>query len=155
MIFVTVGTQLPFDRLIKKIDLLSNQINHKIVAQSGLSKYIPENIDIHETLSDVEFVNYIKKAEIIIAHAGMGTIISCLKEGKKVIVVPRLSKFNEHRNDHQIDTCLEVQHFEGVSVCLDLECIYEVLNQVMSEESPQAIGEFARSDVLDRLKDVL
>ena len=105
LIFVTVGSrQYPFDRLFKKLDELYDKgvLKEKMFAQIGTSEYKPRNYDYKDFISQEEFLEYIKKADIVVTHGASGSIMKALNEGKKVIVVTRLEKYGEHINDHQI-----------------------------------------------------
>lgn len=105
MIFVTVGTQkFQFDRLLKAIDINieNGLIDEEVFAQVGTSNYSPHNYKYIDFLQNNEFQKLIKQASIIVTHSGVGTIIAALKEKKTVVVVPRLSKYGEHIDDHQI-----------------------------------------------------
>lgn len=118
MIFVTVGSQLPFDRLIKTIDQWAetDHKNQTIFAQIGDSEYKPQNIDFLSSITPDKYNAYFEKSDIIIAHAGMGTIISALEHGKPLIVLPRLASNGEHRNDHQLATSKHFSKFENIYV---------------------------------------
>lgn len=105
MIFVTVGTQdKPFTRLIKAIDdaVKEDKITDEVVVQAGATKYESEAINVLNYVAFEEFNNLLKKADIIITHGGVGSILNAVKLGKKVIAVPRLKKYDEHINDHQL-----------------------------------------------------
>ena len=105
LIFVTVGSrQYPFDRLFKKLDELYDKgvLKEKMFAQIGTSEYKPRNYDYKDFISQEEFLEYIKKADIVVTHGASGSIMKALNEGKKVITVTRLEKYGEHINDHQI-----------------------------------------------------
>lgn len=118
MIFLTVGTQLGFDRLVRSVDIwLDNRdMNNKpeIFAQIANGSYKPRNFDYIDFLSQHEYDNYFKKSKAIISHVGMGTIITCLCEGKPLIAMPRDFNRNEHRNNHQYAT---YQRFKGTPGC--------------------------------------
>lgn len=103
MIFVTLGTSdYPFTRLLKKLDnLLENNIINDIVVQCGSEEYQPKNFTIIKNLDKKEFNKYLKHAEIVITHGGVGTIIDCIKMGKKVIAFPRKTEYGEAKNNHQ------------------------------------------------------
>ena len=102
-IFVTVGSQkFQFDRLIKEIDFISSNKDYNFFAQIGYSTYTPHNFEFVKFLDKEEFDSHIDKADLIITHAGTGAIISALKKHKKVIAVPRLSKYGEHVDNHQL-----------------------------------------------------
>lgn len=106
MIFITLGTQkFQFNRLLKKIDELISEkkIKEKVFAQIGNSDYKPINFKYKEFLNKEEFEECVKKADLIITHAGVGTIITALNFDKHVIVVPRLAKYKEHVDDHQVE----------------------------------------------------
>ena len=105
MIFVTVGSRnYPFDRLFEELDKLYDEgiIKDKIFAQIGTSKYIPKNYEYKDFIDRDEFINKIKESSFVISHGGSGSIMTALREGKKVIAVTRLEKYGEHINDHQI-----------------------------------------------------
>lgn len=105
MIFVTLGTQkFQFDRLLKYIDeqIENGKIKEKVFAQIGNSTYIPKNYQYKDFIDKDEFENKINESSLIITHSGVGTIITALNKDKPVIVVPRLAKFKEHVDDHQL-----------------------------------------------------
>lgn len=103
MIFVTLGTSdYPFTRLLKQIDdLIENNIIKNIIVQCGNEDYHPKNFTIIKNLDKKEFNEYLKKAEVVITHGGVGTIIDCIKMGKKVIAFPRKAEYGEAKNNHQ------------------------------------------------------
>ncbi|WP_147677621.1 glycosyltransferase [Algibacter pacificus] len=116
MIFVTIGTQEPFDRLIKLVDELAKDYNHEIIAQVFNSNYKSENLTIIDFVNPKEYENLFKKADLIISHAGMGSIISALSISKPIIVMPRKASLGEHRNEHQLATAKKMGAIEGVYV---------------------------------------
>ena len=104
MILVMLGTQNnSFHRLLEEIDKLINQgvIKDKVIVQSGHTKYSSKNMEIIDFMSQEELEKLQSEADLIITHGGVGSIISSLKMGKKVIAVPRLHEYHEHVNDHQ------------------------------------------------------
>ncbi len=111
MVFLSVGTQKQqFTRLFELVLNCKEIENEKIVAQSGYTKYDSDRIESFDFTSFENMEEYIKNADLIICHGGVGTIFSALKEGKKVIAIPRLSKYGEHINDHQIEICEELEN---------------------------------------------
>jgi UDP-N-acetylglucosamine transferase subunit ALG13 len=106
MIFVILGTQkFQLNRLLKKLDkyVEEGKIKDDIVAQIGYSDYLPKRYKYVEFLDKKDFDTMIKKADIVIAHSGVGSIISALSLDKPVVVFPRLAKYKEHIDDHQLD----------------------------------------------------
>ena len=105
MILITLGTQdKEFTRILKEVDKLITKkvIKEEVVVQAGYTKYKSKNMKIFDYVSKTELEKYIEKANFVITHAGVGTIFDCLKKNKKIIAVPRLSKYKEHNNDHQL-----------------------------------------------------
>ncbi len=104
MIYVTVGTDNhDFSRLIKEADSVAKKTKDKIIMQIGHTKHEPKNCEWFRFTSSERIENLYKTADIIITHGGAGSIINSLKYGKIPIVIPRLKKFDEHVNDHQLD----------------------------------------------------
>jgi beta-1,4-N-acetylglucosaminyltransferase len=104
MIFLTVGTQFPFDRLVKSVDELigRNGFDEEVFAQIGESSYRPHNFEGVSSLEKRLFDKRIREASGIISHAGMGTIMMALDNRKPLLVMPRLKKYGEVINDHQV-----------------------------------------------------
>ena len=106
MILVALGTQdKKFTRLLKMIDLEIDKGNIKdeVIVQAGItSDYVSDNMKIFSIIPIDEFNELLKKCDILITHGGVGTIMQAIKYGKKVIAVPRMKKYKEHTNDHQL-----------------------------------------------------
>lgn len=115
MIFLTVGTQFPFDRLVKAIDKACDKglVGEEVFGQIGKSTYNPRNFKTVPFLAKDMFDQNLKRASAIIAHAGMGIISLALDHNKPLLVMPRLKKYNEVVNNHQFDIAKkfgELQH---------------------------------------------
>jgi len=150
LIFVTVGTARDFSRLIKKIDEIARKINEKIIVQKGKTTYEPKNCEYFRFVPRKKYLEYIKRADIIITHAGVGNIISSLKNKKPTIVVPRRKKYNEHRNDHQMDITKKLESEGWVLACYDIDNLRERIKEVKTL-SPKS----ERSQIKGILKDFI
>ena len=106
MIFLTVGSMFPFDRLIKAVDEMvgDGRITDEINAQIGDGKYEPKNFKFKRFMGKPEYERELAASTYLIAHAGAGTIALALEAGKPLLVVPRRSINGEHVNNHQIAT---------------------------------------------------
>lgn len=137
MIFVCVGSrEYPFDRLLKKIDELveRGEIKDEVFAQIGQSNYIPKHYAYKRFLSQDEFKEYQGKADLIISHAGTGALVGALKLGKKVIAVPRLAKYGEHIDDHQLQVA-EVLDREGyLKSVINMDELLDAINSLKSHD---------------------
>lgn len=122
MIFVTAGTQKPFDRLIKAMDEIASELDGTdFIVQAFESNYKAKNFKVLNFISSSDFNLYLDKADLVISHAGMGTIISALVKEKPIIVMPRLMKFDEHRSEHQLATAKRFEALGYVNVAYDEE----------------------------------
>jgi len=119
-IFVTVGSRLPMDRLVKVVDeLLLDSVDHTAIAQIGNSPYLVNNCDFFQFCNQMEFDEYVRKADVIVSHAGMGNIFIAKKHKKPIIVMARRSELNEIVTDHQIATIKGFQKNNDIYVIED------------------------------------
>ena len=105
MIFVTLGTNdEQFPRLLKAIDreIENGNIKEKVIVQAGCTKYESKNMEIMDLVPRDEFDRLISECDLLITHGGVGSILTGINNGKKVIAVPRLARYKEHLNDHQL-----------------------------------------------------
>ena len=131
MILVLLGTQNnSFHRLLEKIDeLIEKQIiNERVIVQAGYTRYESNNMRVFDLIPQEELDRYQEKADLIITHGGVGSIISSIKKGKKVIAVPRLHKYQEHVNDHQKQI---VELFSKKGYIVGIEDISELENAII------------------------
>lgn len=122
MIFVTVGThEQQFDRLVQKIDELKKcgELEDEVVIQTGYSTYIPEHCISKQFFKYPEMIEIVEKARIVITHGGPSSFIMPLQIGKVPIVVPRMKKYGEHVNDHQLLFCQRVADRVGNIILVD------------------------------------
>lgn len=155
MIFVTVGTQLPFDRLIRTIDEMAPLLNgEKIIAQTNGGKYIAKNIECIAYFSSEEFNTIISRARMIISHAGIGSIISALTHKKPIIIMPRRASLGEHRNDHQLATARKMDELKFVNVAYDEQQLRDfMLNRNI--QSLHVLGDHASDTLIRSIADFI
>ncbi|WP_300599207.1 glycosyltransferase [Niabella sp.] len=140
MILVTTGTQEPFDRLIKAIDEMAPRLNgQQIIAQCTTSQYKVKNIELTGMLPPKEFDTLMDQADLIVGHAGMGTIISALVRRKPLLVMPRLLRLKEHRNDHQMATAKKMAAMGYVEVAFDEKELVQQLPLVLKNTAVKNI----------------
>lgn len=119
MILLTVGTQLPFDRLVRAVDAIAASIETPIYAQTGDGRYQPLHMDWSARLRPTQFDEHMRQARLLISHAGIGSILSAQRHGKPIILFPRRAQFGEHRNDHQLATTRTLANRTGVYIAYD------------------------------------
>jgi len=133
MILVILGTwRMPFERPLKEIEslIISGVIKEKVVVQAGVTKFPSTHMEVHDFLDKDDFDRLYREASLIITHAGEGSIILGLQYHKKLITIARLTKYNEHIDDHQLDI-LNVFSPKGYLLAWeDGEKLEDVLNRV-------------------------
>ena len=147
MILVTVGTQLPFDRLIKAVDQWAAlNLQHEVYGPLGETKYIPQHISGSSFLEASAFDAKVAEADLIIAHAGMGSIITAIETMKPIVVMPRLAKHGEHRNDHQMATVNKLAKLSNVHIAENETALPYVIEGALKQQ-----GLVANSDSENRV----
>ena len=159
MIFVTIGTQVAFDRMIQAVDDAAPLLQGKeIIAQVLGLKYQPKNgIKTLDYISPSDFKSYIERAELIISHAGTGTILSVSQMEKPLIVFPRLGKLKETRNDHQIATCRMLEKTTRLQVAYDEEQLKDKIALYLKGQLPimDKMSPFASTGLLGSIRDFI
>ena len=126
MILVLLGTQNnSFHRLLEEIqkNIDNGNIQEVVVVQKGYTKFESKDMTIYDELPIEKFNELIEKADLVITHGGVGSIISSITRGKKVIAVPRLKKYNEHVNDHQLDI---IQTFDEMGYIIGIQEVQQL-----------------------------
>ena len=149
MIFLTVGTQFPFDRLVQAVDqaFKKGQFNEEICAQIGESSYQPRHFSAVSCMEKHLFDKRLHEASAIISHAGMGTISMALEKGKPLLVMPRLKKYGEVVNDHQVAIARKFEELGHILVAYDADELPEKIQRlktfVLTERTshPEAVAE--------------
>ncbi len=153
MIFVTVGTQLPFDRLIRAVDAWADAKAHAdVFAQVGDGGFTPMNIDSVPHLRPTLFEHQIQDASVVVAHAGMGTILTCLDLGKPLLILPRRSNLGEHRNDHQLATAARFCRHPSIRVAEDEEQIAEHLDALLKMKGTVPLVLGMRLELIEEIR---
>jgi UDP-N-acetylglucosamine transferase subunit ALG13 len=116
VILVTVGTQLPFDRLIQIVDKIAPELPERIFAQIGKGQYQPANFEWCRTIPPGDFDALIEQATLLVAHAGIGTVLMAQKRRKPLLLFPRRANLREHRNDHQLATVRGLRNRPGIHI---------------------------------------
>lgn len=127
MIFVTVGTQLAFSRLIDVMERYAQSSGEEVIAQVGDESTPRHGMDVRHLIAPAEYNAIFRKARVIVSHAGIGTILSARQFGRPLVIVPRRCDLGEHRNDHQIATARALEDTPGLHVAWEAEDVPELL----------------------------
>jgi UDP-N-acetylglucosamine transferase subunit ALG13 len=156
VIFVTVGAQMPFDRLVRAVDEWAlSRARSDVFAQIGPSDFRPKSIESVYFMSPLEFRNRIEAASVIVAHAGMGTIITALEYGKPIIVMPRRGDLTETRNDHQVACATHLLEQGQIMVAFDERQLVKKLDQFEISHKIERIERYASPRLIATLRNFI
>ncbi len=123
MIFLTVGTQFGFDRLVQAVDQCLEQgvIDEEIFAQIGPGRYVPRFMNSTASIERDTFIEMIQSCSGIVSHAGIGSITMALNASRALLVMPRRKKYREHVNDHQLESAMRFERLGHVIVAYEVD----------------------------------
>jgi len=156
MIFVTLGSQkYQFNRLLAAIDDLIEKgyVHEDVFAQVGYSDYQPKHFRYKQFLNADEFEDYLSQCDLMIAHAGTGTIVKAVKKGKKVIVAPRLQKYREHEDNHQQEIAEMFKGMGMICVCEDFNDLPWMIEQAKAMQYEPYVSNTQR--IIESIEDYI
>jgi UDP-N-acetylglucosamine transferase subunit ALG13 len=125
------------------VDDIASHFKEEFIVQLGASQYIPQHIKWFDYVTYDESLEYFRKAQLVIGHCGSGTIINALSFGKPLIVIPRLLKFNEHADDHQLEMATLLEQSQIARVVYDVEDLEFVIRNTLEEFRDSEKGFFS------------
>lgn len=153
MILLSVGTQLPFDRLTKTVDEWA--VRHgraDVIAQIGPTSYRPVALQSFAFLSHDRFRELQEKCSVFVTHAGIGSIVTAMELGKPIIILARDHRRGEHRNGHQLATMKQFMRTPGIYPAESEAEVTRLLDKADQLASPPGLSITAPSDFIDRLR---
>ncbi len=159
MIFVMVGNHFQgFDRLVKRIDDIAPRLPHEIVIQKGYSKYNPGNTKYFDFVPMSEAIEYMKMSELVVSHAGFGTIILCKEYRIPLLIFPRRKKYGEHSNDHQMEIAqaLEERGDPNIYIVYEEDQLEErIIETLKSEMKPAPVENVRKKNLIRTIKNFI
>jgi UDP-N-acetylglucosamine transferase subunit ALG13 len=155
LILITVGTQLPFDRLVKALDEMAPNISVPMFAQIGKGEYKPSNFEWVETIAPLEMDGVFARTSLIVSHAGTGTVLAAKRFKKPIILFPRRAAFGEHRNDHQLATAGQLDGRPGIRVAYTEAQLGELIAQPPAEMTDAGTAAAPAAKLVDYLRSVI
>lgn len=129
MIFATIGSMLPFDRLVKVVDGWSGEHPaQEVLIQLGQGQYVPKHAEWVRMMRPLEFNQSVESCELMVAHLGMGSFITAMQAGKPVILFPRSLALGEITSDHQRQAADWLRDKPGVWVADDEAALQGLLD---------------------------
>ncbi len=158
MIFLTVGSMMPFDRLVSAVDGWAETRGRRdVFAQIGSGIYVPHACEWVRKLSSAEFGDVLSRASLVVAHAGMGTVLKAMEAGLPMVLLPRAASLREVTTDHQLNAVTWLSKKPGVRVVIEADELASALdNALESLASPgRALPATAPAQFIDRVRALL
>lgn len=156
VIFITVGTDMAFNRLVRTVDEWALARGRQdVFAQIGETDWQPAHIAWSNFLQPPEFARRFAEAEVVVAHAGMGTILSALQWEKPILVMPRRATLGEQRNEHQLATARHLSELGKISVAMDEAELRVMLDDLGQLRAREKIGPYAGDALIATLRDFI
>ncbi|MDX2148550.1 MAG: glycosyltransferase [Planctomycetota bacterium] len=153
MIFVTVGAQMAFDRLVRAVDDWAGARGRgDVFAQIGPTEWRPRHLRWTGFLEPDKFREHVREARVMVAHAGMGSILTALEASKPILVMPRRGDLMETRNDHQVATAKQFLALRKVAVAMDERELAEKLDAVDALAATEPISRHASPELLEAVR---
>lgn len=150
MIFVTVGAQMPFDRMTQAVDRWCGRRGRSdVFMQIGSTEWTPSHARFERLLPPDRFREEVRACSVLVAHAGMGSILTALEAGKPILVMPRRADRMETRNDHQVGTAQRFAALGRVAVAMDEMELETALDRLDSLAASSTISNFASPSLLE------
>ena len=146
VIFVSVGTMMPFDRLVRTMDgWAAAHPDMPVTIQIGSTPYEPVHARFVRLMPAAEYRRAIAAARLFVAHAGMGSIITAIEAGKPLLMLPRLKAEGEHNTDHQLATARTIGNRPGLHVADDADDLLVRLDALLADSgrAPAPIARYA------------
>jgi beta-1,4-N-acetylglucosaminyltransferase len=143
MIFVTVGMHNQgFERLVRTADELSTRVEEQVIIQHGATQHAPQFAHSFDFADEAEIEKWLSQARVVVSHGGAGSILSALRADKPLVIVPRLRRFEEHIDDHQLELAeaLAQQGKAVVVTVLSVEALWQAIDRAvqLSDKEPTA-----------------
>ena len=155
MIFVAVGTQFSFDRLIQFMDEWARDNEEEVFAQIGDGEYTPKHMKWERFLEGDQYNQNIKEASVFVSLAGMGNIISARQQQTPILVINRQFELGEHRNNHQADGLVWMGKLPGVYTADTQETLYQKIAERGDMHCPAEAGNVKRDQLVQFLGDYI
>jgi UDP-N-acetylglucosamine transferase subunit ALG13 len=153
MILVTVGTELPFDRLVRAVDVWARENNRTdVFAQIGEGGWEPRFIRFQHFIEPPEYAQVLASASVVVSHAGAGTILTALRWEKPLLIMPRRASLGEQRNEHQLATARYLAQMSKIAIALDENELRNKLMHLGEVTASAKIGPYASEELQSAIR---
>ena len=152
MILVTVGMQVPFDRLCRAVDEWAGRRNRDdVFIQTGDTEWVPKHSKHTRMIRPDEFRDLMKQAELLIMHVGVGSIVTASEYGIPMLLMPRRESLHETRNDHQYHAAMRMRNTAAISIAMNEDEIPFLLDGFDRQKKPEVDFGATSPELINRI----
>lgn len=154
MIFASVGSMLPFDRLVQAVDeWAAANPSQEVYLQIGRGEYEPRHAPFVRMMPHTEYRQRLESCDLFVAHVGMGSILQSLEVKKQLLMLPRLAALREHTTDHQLHTAARFRDVEGLLIVDDTAALQGAMTRLLREPlaSSAGLSRYAPQPMIDNV----
>ena len=154
MIFASVGSMLPFDRLVMAVDeWAAANPSEEVFLQIGRGEYEPKHAPFVRMMPHTEYRRRLDECDLFVAHVGMGSILQSLETRKQLLMMPRLASLKEHTTDHQLHTAARFRDTEGLMIVDDVMALHAAMTRLLREPliSSEGISRYASQTLINNI----
>lgn len=158
MIFASVGSMLPFDRLTRAVDAWAGDNPQTPVhIQIGDGSYEPQNAEWTRMMPHDVYLQRLADCSLFVAHVGIGSILQALELGRQMLMLPRRASLGEHTTEHQLDTAAKFQETAGLAIAQDASALRLAMSALLSSPLSGAtrLSCFAPKPMTDKIREFL
>jgi len=158
MIFASVGSLLPFERLVRAVDTWAHDNPaEEVFIQIGDTAFEPQHAPFARIMPMTEYRDRLRDCDLLVAHVGMGSILQALQMRKQMLLMPRLKNRQEHTTDHQVDTAMRFANVKGIRIADDEAMLRREMSLMLRQplEISDAISDHASPELLNNVKSFL
>ena len=155
MIFASVGSLLPFERLVRAVDdWARDNPGEEVFIQIGDTEFEPQHAPFVRIMPMTEYRERLRDCDLLVAHVGMGSILQALQMRKQMLLMPRLKKRQEHTTDHQVDTAIRFANVKGIRIADDEAMLRREMSLMLRQplEISDGISDHASPELLDHVQ---
>jgi UDP-N-acetylglucosamine transferase subunit ALG13 len=155
MIFASVGSMLPFDRLTRAVDEWAGaNPATPVFLQIGAGQYVPRYAQWARMVAHEDYLRRLRQCDLFVAHVGIGSIIQALEIGTRMVLLPRLASLGEHTTEHQLHTAAHFADSPGLTIVETPEALQASMSEFAGHPlaHERRIAAFAPSHMTDRIR---
>ncbi|MDH7639191.1 glycosyltransferase [Sphingomonas oryzagri] len=155
MIFASVGSMLPFDRLTRAVDEWAGaNPSTPVFLQIGAGQYVPRHAQWARMVPHEDYLLRLRQCDLFVAHVGIGSIVQALEIGTRMIMLPRLASLGEHTTEHQLHTAARFGDSPGLTIVDDTQALQGAMSEFAGQPlaHERRIAAFAPPQMTDRIR---